>query len=156
MRARWNDKGRHYEDVEAHGTRSHAERGRWTGILRQLGPGPLDVLDVGTGTGFAALILAELGHRVTGIDWSAAMLDRAREKARDAGLEVALVEGETEALPFTDASFEALAARHVLWTLAEPEQALAEWFRVLKPGGRVFADFSPRRPGKAGHHYPPE
>ncbi|MEW6448701.1 MAG: methyltransferase domain-containing protein [Bacillota bacterium] len=156
MRARWNARGRHYDHADAHGTKSPSEKERWRNILARLGPGPLDVLDIGTGTGFVALILAELGHRATGVDWSVTMLDQARVKAREAGLKITFVEGEIEALPFAAASFDAVAARHVLWTLAEPERAIAEWYRVLRPGGRALADFSPRRPGEKGHHYPPE
>ncbi|MGC7847660.1 class I SAM-dependent methyltransferase [Desulforudis sp. 1088] len=156
MRARWNAKGYQYEHASAHGTKNPAEKKRWRNIAARLGPGPLDVLDVGTGTGFVALILAELGHRTTGVDWSVTMLDQARLKARDAGLEITFVEGDIELLPFAAASFDAVMARHVLWTLAEPERAIAEWYRVLRPGGRALADFSPRRPGEKGHHYPPE
>lgn len=156
MRARWNAKGHTYEHAGAHGTKSPAERERWRRILERLGTGSLDVLDVGTGTGFVALILAELGHRTTGVDWSLTMLDQARVKAQEAGLEIAFLEGEVEAIPFAVASFDAVAARHVLWTLAEPQRAIAEWYRVLRPGGRALADFSPRQPGEKGHHYPPE
>ncbi|TDA64042.1 MAG: class I SAM-dependent methyltransferase [Clostridia bacterium] len=101
-----------------------------------------------------ALILAELGHRVTGIDWSVTMLDQAREKAQKAGLEITFVEGEIENLPFPDASFDLVVARHVLWTLVLPEQTLAEWHRVLRPNGRALVDYSPRRPGEIGHRCP--
>lgn len=66
---------------------------RWRNILARLGPGSLEGLDIGTGTGFVALILAELGHRATGVDWSVTMLDQARAKARERGLEIAFVEG---------------------------------------------------------------
>ncbi|QGP93856.1 Ubiquinone/menaquinone biosynthesis C-methyltransferase UbiE [Neomoorella glycerini] len=156
MRERWNTKGYHYDHRGNHGTKSPAEKERWTKILEQLGPGPLAVLDVGTGTGFVALLLAEIGHRVTGIDWSTTMLDQARMKAREAGLEIAFIEAETESLPFAAACFDAVVARHVLWTLTDPRQTLTEWYRVLKPHGRVLADFSPRRSGTAGHHYPLE
>lgn len=156
MRARWNARGHQYDDADAHGTKSPAEKARWRDIFKEIAPEPLDVLDVGTGTGFVALILAELGHRVTGIDWSATMLDQAREKAQNEGLDITFIEGEIENLPFPDASFDLVVARHVLWTLALPEQALAEWHRVLRPKGRALADFSPRRTEEIGHHYPVE
>ena len=156
MRVRWDTKGDRYDHAGAHGTRDPGEKARWVGFLQRLGNRPLDVLDVGTGTGFVALILAEMGHRVTGVDWSATMLAQAEAKARDAGLKITLRQGDAEVLPFPDGCFDAVVARHLLWTLAEPRQVLVEWYRVLKPEGRVLADFSRRRKGATGHHYPVE
>lgn len=156
MRTRWDKKGVAYDDAFAHGTKSPEERECWRKILERLGPGGLSVLDVGTGTGFVALLLAEIGHQVTGIDWSKTMLDQASKKSQQENLSISFVEGETERLPFKTGSFDALVARHVLWTLTEPQQALAEWYRVLKQGGKVMADYSQRNPGTAGHHYPAE
>jgi len=156
MRERWDTKGDRYDHACAHGIKDPGEKARWVGFLRRLGNGPLDVLDVGTGTGFVALILAEMGHRVTGIDWSTTMLAQAEAKAREDGLRITLRQGDAESLPFPEGSFDAVVARHLLWTLVEPRQALAEWYRVLKPHGRVIADFSRRRGKAAGHHYPVE
>jgi len=156
MRTRWDEKGSAYDDACAHGTKSPEEKELWRKILERLGPGGLSVLDVGTGTGFVALLLAEIGHQVTGIDWSKTMLAQAREKSQRESLAISFVEGETERLPFGTGTFDAVVARHVLWTLTEPQRALAEWYRVLKPGGRVMADYSHRSPGMAGHHYPAE
>ncbi|MFZ5648918.1 MAG: class I SAM-dependent methyltransferase [Bacillota bacterium] len=156
MRERWNRKGGGYDDVVAHGTKTPAEKDLWRQILGRLGPGRLSVLDVGTGTGFLAIILAEMGHRVTGIDWSDNMLAQARAGADKANLVVSFVEGDAEGLPFSDGEFDAVVARHLLWTLTDPERALSEWARVIKPGGRMLADFSHRRPGSDDHHYPPD
>jgi ubiquinone/menaquinone biosynthesis C-methylase UbiE len=110
------------------------------------------VLDVATGTGFVALLLTELGHRVTGVDASAAMLAHARAKAAAAGVAVTFLEGVTEKLPFADASFDAVTARHFIWTVLEPEKVFAEWRRVSAPRGVVIADIS-LNPHVAGHHY---
>ncbi|MFZ5634071.1 MAG: class I SAM-dependent methyltransferase [Bacillota bacterium] len=156
MRERWNQKGGGYDDVGAHGTKTPEEKELWRQILGRLGPGRLSVLDVGTGTGFLAIMSAEMGHRVTGIDWSDTMLAQARAGAKEANLEVSFVEGDAEALPFGAGEFDAVVARHLLWTLTDPQRAISEWARVLKPGGRILADFSHRRPGAADHHYPPE
>lgn len=156
MRERWDTKGDRYDHAGAHGTSDPGEKARWVGFLQRLGNRPLDVLDVGTGTGFVALILAEMGHRVTGIDWSTTMLAQAEAKAREAGLKITLRQGDAESLPFPDGCFDAVVARHLLWTLAEPRRALTEWYRVLKPQGRVLADFSRRRRETTGHHYPVE
>lgn len=156
MRERWNQKGGGYDDVGAHGTKTPEERDLWRQILGRLGPGKLSVLDIGTGTGFLAIMSAEMGHRVTGIDWSGTMLAQARARAKETKVSVSFVEGDAEALTFSDGEFDAVVTRHLLWTLTDPQRALSEWARVIKPGGRILADFSHRRPGSADHHYPPE
>jgi ubiquinone/menaquinone biosynthesis C-methylase UbiE len=75
----------------------------------------LEALDIGCRTGFLSLELAFRGHRVTGIDFAPAMQ-----------------------LPFSAASFDIAISRHLLWTLPHPEQAIDEWIRVLRPGGRLI------------------
>lgn len=101
------------------------------------GARPLDVLDIGCGTGFLALQLADLGHRVTGLDCTEEMLELGRAKAREAGLEVRFEAGDAERPPFADATFDLIVERHVIWTLPDPLGALTAWHRVLRPGGRV-------------------
>lgn len=151
IREFWEREGSEYDQRTAHGISSEPERRRWTEALAPIPPASR-VLDVATGTGFVALLLTELGHRVTGVDASAAMLAHARAKAAAAGVAVTFLEGVTEKLPFADASFDAVTARHFIWTVLEPEQAFAEWRRVLAPGGVVIADIS-LNPHVAGHHY---
>ncbi|NPV30313.1 MAG: class I SAM-dependent methyltransferase [Firmicutes bacterium] len=156
IRARWNQSGEIYDEIDAHGVKSPEETELWKKILGCLGDGSLSVLDVGTGTGFIACLLAEMGHRVTAVDWSEAMLARAEEKARQKKLAISLALAETENLPFAAETFDAVVARHLLWTLTDPQQALNEWFRVLKPGGQVMADYSHCSPDMLGKHYPVE
>ena len=76
----------------------------------------LRILDVGTGTGFFAVLLAQTGHQVEGIDLTPAMLEEARSLAAQRNLDIVFREMDAQALP-------------------EPEKAYREWFRVLKPGG---------------------
>ncbi len=97
------------------------------------------ILDVGTGTGFLALILAELGHKVVGVDLSRGMLQVAREKARRTGIDIVFELGDAENLPFDDSSFDAVICRHLLWTLPDPQRAVGEWSRVVRAGGKVVA-----------------
>ncbi|AKB38342.1 Methyltransferase [Methanosarcina siciliae C2J] len=99
----------------------------------------LKVLDVGTGTGFLALLFAEMGHKVTGIDLSEGMLEKAKRNADNMGLEIDLFHGDAESLPFEDCSFDLVVNKYLLWTLQEPSYAVREWQRVLKPGGMIFA-----------------
>jgi demethylmenaquinone methyltransferase/2-methoxy-6-polyprenyl-1,4-benzoquinol methylase len=91
------------------------------------------VLDVCCGTGDLALAAADAGGKVTGLDFSEPMLERARAKAP--GLE--WVSGDALALPFGDGSFDAVTIGFGLRNLADAEQGLAEIRRVLAPGGRV-------------------
>lgn len=107
------------------------------------------MLDVGIGAGFLALLFAEMGHEVTGVDLSAGMLEKAKHNAENMGLEVDIFYGDAESLPFEDNSFDLVVNKFLLWTLPHPSHAVREWKRVLKPGGRIFAIdgdwFDPRR-----------
>jgi SAM-dependent methyltransferase len=117
---------------------------------KELGEKKLRILDVGTGTGFLSLSLAELGHEVVGVDLAEGMISFARKMADERGLNLDLEIGDAESLDFYDESFDAVVSRWVLWTLPDPEKAITEWMRVLKPGGRAF-EFGISRPAeKAG------
>ncbi|MCV7030139.1 class I SAM-dependent methyltransferase [Mycobacterium sherrisii] len=151
IRAFWEEEGARYDHKDAHGIFSESEHRLWTTVLGEITP-PSRVLDIATGTGFVALLLAELGHQVTGLDASQAMLANARTKATERGLSITFVEGVTEQLPFPDAGFDAVTARHFIWTLVEPAKAFAEWRRVLTPGGTLVADCS-LDAQVAAHHY---
>src|SRR4051794_6749044 len=141
--AHWDRRAAHFDEDFGHSIGSPAERAAWDRILDLVipplssGGGPLNALDVGSGTGFLALELAARGHRATGIDFAPSMVARAREKAAAQGLAVRFEQGDAEQLPFPDGSFDLVISRHVLWTLPHPERALDEWLRVLRPGGRL-------------------
>jgi ubiquinone/menaquinone biosynthesis C-methylase UbiE len=148
MQTRWNSDGWHYDDTDAHGVHCETDHAQWRTLLSGF-PKRTKLLDAGTGTGFVALIAAELGLDSTGVDWSETMLTQAREKAKTQNLAMHLVQSDMETLPFDHNSFDVLTARHVIWTLIEPILVFSEWRRVLVPGGRVIADYSPR---KGDHH----
>ena len=122
---------------------STAQRRKWgdclrAELLRQF-PGrafsELHVLDVGTGPGFFAILLRELGCEVTAVDLTAAMLAEAKENAGALADGICFLEMNAEALSFADESFDVLVTRNLTWNLPHPEIACAEWARVLKPGG---------------------
>ena len=92
------------------------------------------VLDVATGTGLVAAELRRRGFRVTGLDQSAEMLARARERF---GEEVALVEASAEQLPFEDATFDHLTVTYLLRYVTDPGATLRELARVVRPGGAI-------------------
>lgn len=134
----WDRSAPRYDSLYAHGLQSHQEVREWTLLLLQvLGPGPLRILDVGCGTGVLTLLLAKLGHDVTGIDLSEGMLRKARENTAGTGVTVEL--RRAEGTGFADDAFDAVISRQVLWTLPDPALAVQEWIRVTRPGGRVIA-----------------
>jgi ubiquinone/menaquinone biosynthesis C-methylase UbiE len=99
--------------------------------------------DLGAGTGAVSAALAPFVARVVAIDSSAAMLQSARRRLQGVG-NVDLRRGELEALPLHDHTLDAATMLLVLPYLSQPERALAEAARVLKPGGRlVIADLLP-------------
>jgi len=106
-------------------------------VSRLVEPG-LRVLDVGTGTGILAIELARLGLGVVAVDHSSPMLDAARAKIEQAGVEsVELRRGDAGALPLEDAEVDAALAHMVLHYLPSPAVAVREMARCVKPGGVV-------------------
>ena len=101
-------------------------------------PDAINVLEVGTGPGFFAILLAEAGYRVTAIDLTPSMLDEARKNAGALTERICFMEMNAEALRFCDGRFDVIISRNVTWNLPEPELAYAEWTRVLKPGGLLL------------------
>jgi SAM-dependent methyltransferase len=102
------------------------------------------VLDVACGTGVVAITAARLGARVTGLDLTPELLERARENAGIAGVDVAWYEGDAEQLPFGDADFDVILSQFGHMFAPRPEVAVAEMLRVLKPGGTIaFSTWPP-------------
>jgi ubiquinone/menaquinone biosynthesis C-methylase UbiE len=138
IRYHWDRRADTFDDAIDHGLGSDEQRQAWLDLLSRLaGRAPRRVLDVGCGTGFLALRFAELGHTVTGIDLSPQMIDRARRKADQASLQIDFRVGDAAALDDPNESYDLVTARHVIWNLPNPERGVAEWVRVLAPGGRL-------------------
>jgi len=124
----------------------------------------MTVLDVACGTGNATLPAARNGARTTGLDFAPGLLDIARERAADAMLEIDFVEGDAQALPFDDATFDRVVSTFGHMFAPDHRRTADEMKRVLKPGGviavacwipegaigrmfRVTADLLPPPPG---------
>ncbi len=138
IRQHWDRRANSFEDETGHGLILEDQRRAWLGLLsRLIGSAPRRVLDVGCGTGFLAFRFAELGHTVTGIDLAPQMIERARQTAEEANLQIEFFVGDAAALDIPDATYDVVGARHVIWNLPDPQRGLAEWLRVLRPGGQL-------------------
>lgn len=120
--------------------------GDWAGeigrrIRRQFPALPekeISVLDIGTGPGFFAILLAGAGYSVTAVDNSDAMLAEARKNAGDLADSITFRQMDAEALDFPAESFDVILSRNLTWNLEHPEKAYASWLQVLKKGGLLL------------------
>ncbi|MEU6593569.1 class I SAM-dependent methyltransferase [Streptomyces sp. NPDC046881] len=135
--ADWDAQAAVFDDEPDHGLRDPQVRAAWADRLRAWLPErPADVLDLGCGTGSLSLLAAEQGHRVTGVDRSPAMVERARTKL--AGRTARILCGDAAAPPVAPRCFDVVLVRHVLWALPDPAGVLRHWRDLLRPGGRFI------------------
>ncbi|WP_190126653.1 class I SAM-dependent methyltransferase [Streptomyces inusitatus] len=136
--AYWDAAAPGFDDEPDHGLRDAETRAEWARLLDGwLPPGPADVLDVGCGTGSLSRLLAEVGHRVTGVDLSPRMVERARLKLLAGGLTGRFLVGDAAAPPTGEERFGVVLCRHLMWTLPDPSAALRDWVGRLGPGGTL-------------------
>jgi len=95
------------------------------------------VVDIGCGTGNAALLAARAGARVVGVDPSPRLVSVGRREALDAALDAAFVVGSAEAIPCADASADAAVSCFGVIFTSDASRAVAEMARILAPGGRI-------------------
>jgi ubiquinone/menaquinone biosynthesis C-methylase UbiE len=95
------------------------------------------VLDVATGSGNAAIAAARRGCTVIGLDYVPALLDRARRRTEAEGLDIEFVEGDAEALPFDDGSFDVVSSVFGSMFAPDQERTASELARVCRSGGRI-------------------
>jgi ubiquinone/menaquinone biosynthesis C-methylase UbiE len=123
-------------------------------MARALGGWPdgvADALEIGAGTGYFGLNLLQLGlfERLTSTDISQGMLDQLGTTAAQLELDVETVQADAEELPFEDESFDLVFGHAVLHHVPDLPRALAEFRRVLRPGGQIAFCGEPSRYGDA-------
>ena len=135
----WSSSGAAYDEI-SRGILDAIEHG----VNRlEVAPGA-PVLDLATGTGWTARRLAALGAEVTAVDFAPDMLRAAQDLAAAEGRRIDFVEGDAEALPFTDGAFDRVISTFGVMFARRPEDAAAELARICRPGGRlVLAVWTP-------------
>jgi len=135
MAEHWDQRADRFDGAASH----LRHRPAWRNLFRQaLGPGPGMAVDLGCGTGACAILLAELGYRVVGVDGSAGMLEYARRAALDGGHHIEFVNVGMDRFGLADRAADAVTLRNVLWTLEDPAAALRIARGLLAPGGRLL------------------
>ncbi|KUN77217.1 SAM-dependent methyltransferase [Streptomyces griseoruber] len=135
-RVDWDAEAASFDEEPDHGLRDPGVRAAWADrLLGWLPERACDVLDLGCGTGSLSLLAAEQGHRVTGVDLSAPMIERARAKL--AGRDAVFLLGDAAAPPVGEQRFDTVLVRHVLWALPDPARVLRHWRSLLRPQGRL-------------------
>ncbi len=135
----WDNRAQGYSEsnvAELNGDKSTL----WLETILNLAPKKscLNILDIGTGPGFFAIILAKAGHQVTAIDATTAMLEQAKHNAQQENITIEFMSGDAHQLPFADNQFDLVINRNVTWNLKDPLAAYQDWYRVLVPQGRLI------------------
>ena len=141
----WTNRARGYSEYNQQ-EMADARRTMWRDkLLSLLGnqfpekkPQEIKILDVGTGPGFFAILLAEAGYQVTAIDYTEEMLKEAQSNAGELAKCIVWKTGDAQALDVENNSFDVIVTRNVTWNLPRPDLAYREWLRVLKPGGVLY------------------
>lgn len=135
----WDSQASAFDEQPDHGLRDPAIRAAWVALLRKWLPlSQSSILDIGCGTGSLSLILAQLGHTVTGVDFSPAMLEVAQAKVGGQYPASKWYVMNATALQFIHEKFDVIVCRHLLWTLPNPTQVLQHWAGLLNPTGRML------------------
>ena len=95
----------------------------------------LKVLDIGTGPGLYAIILASRGYDVTAVGLSEGMLEQAKANAGELAEKIRFLKMDAQTLEFPDNEFDVIVTRNLTWNLPDPVKAYGEWRRVLRDGG---------------------
>lgn len=151
IREYWSRRSRTFDLAFGHRIAPGPEAEAWAQPMRDhLPPSPARVLELACGTGEVTQLVHGLGHDVTALDFSEDMLAVARAKhSEKSSLRFILADAGHTMEP--SGSYDAILCRHLVWTLVEPDAAFADWFRILRPEGRLLIyDGNWARPSPSG------
>ena len=139
----WAGRAEAYHREHKTAERAKADCATWTDIFKRSMPkDTVQVLDMGTGDGYIAHIIAELGFDVVGVDACGPMLEQARgeaERRQAEGINTPQFhEADVTDLPLLFSEFDVVVSRYLLWTLRKPTESIRGWAEALKPGGLVI------------------
>lgn len=136
IRAYWSKRAESFDEEASHRIEDEFGKPEWQSFIRQAfdlddldDPSQLHALDLACGTGEISRMLCGIGIQVTGLDFS--------ETMQKDNWKPLLCDAE-DLLGVENESFDFLITRHLAWTLTDPAKAFGEWYRVLKPGGRLL------------------
>lgn len=141
----WSNRASGYSDVNKEELTSN-QKSVWSTLLderiqkhfQNRDRADIHILDIGTGPGFFAIILRELGYHVTGIDYTKSTLLEAKKNAKHLSNEIHFLQMNAEELTFPSKSFDVIVSRNLTWNLPHPQKAYTHWVRVLKDGGLLL------------------
>ncbi len=114
-------------------------RAAWISLLQDHIPlNNARILDAGCGTGSLSVLLAGLGHRVSGIDFSPEMITVAKDKAHKAGMKIDFQVMDAADPQLHAQFFDIVLSRHLLWALPEPARVLRRWMNLVNQGGYII------------------
>ena len=133
----WSARAEGFDLQPGHEVFSEREREAWHSLItNHLGAANgRRALDMACGTGVISHLMDDLGFATTGIDWSEAMLTKAREKAQSRNRDIRFVQGDAENTHQPPGSCDVIITRHLVWTLVDPLVAFRHWRALLKPDG---------------------
>lgn len=118
------------------------KREAWIDLINEYAPKvsgrKLKVLDIGAGPGFFSIIMASCGYKVTAIDYTDAMLEKAKNNAGMYADSIDFKRMDAHNLEFEDNTFDLIITRNLTWDLEKPDEAYRDWYRVLNKGGRLL------------------
>ncbi len=137
IRVYWSKRSETFDQSWGHKIRTDGELECWADIFKRHGAiaSGVRVLELASGTGEVTRVLLRLGAAIDALDLCEPMIARAKDKHAGAAVRFHLGDAENTMMPA--AHYDAVVCRHLVWTLVDPEAALADWLRVLRPGGRI-------------------
>ena len=117
----------------------------------------LKILDIGTGSGYFALLLSQMGYHVTGIDLTEKMIEEAKKTAKVLGSDAQFLIMDAEEPDFPEESFDVILTRNLTWTLPHPRKAYKAWKKLLKKGGILLnfdADYGKQQMNASAEELP--